>query len=76
MLSRPYAQLYYYLKEVYRLGRAPKVPPLAMFDLMQSQREAVRSYNSGRTRALLERIRAARRSQPISDRATWRRRSS
>jgi benzoyl-CoA reductase/2-hydroxyglutaryl-CoA dehydratase subunit BcrC/BadD/HgdB len=56
VLSRPYAHLYYYLKEVYRLGRAPKVPPLAMFDLMQSQREAVRSYNSGRARALLEQL--------------------
>src|ERR1051326_7492687 len=54
VLSRPYAHLYYYLKEVYRLGRAAKVPPLHMFDLMQSQRDAVQSYNSGRTRALLE----------------------
>jgi benzoyl-CoA reductase/2-hydroxyglutaryl-CoA dehydratase subunit BcrC/BadD/HgdB len=56
VLSRPYAHLYYYLKEVYRLGRAAKVPPLHMFDLMQSQRDAVRSYNSGRIRALLEQL--------------------
>jgi benzoyl-CoA reductase/2-hydroxyglutaryl-CoA dehydratase subunit BcrC/BadD/HgdB len=45
VLSRPYAQLYYYLKEVYRLGRAPKLPPLHMHDVMQSRREAVRAYN-------------------------------
>jgi len=56
VLSRPYAQLFYYLKEVLRLGRAPKLPPLYMYDLMQSQREAVRAYNWGRTRALLERF--------------------
>ena len=56
VLSRPYAHLYYYLKEVFRLGRAPKLPPVYMYDLMQSQREAVRAYNWGRTRALLERL--------------------
>ncbi|HEX8967541.1 MAG TPA: 2-hydroxyacyl-CoA dehydratase family protein, partial [Chloroflexota bacterium] len=56
VLSRPYAQLYYYLKEVYRLGRAPKLPPLHMHDLMQSQRDAVRAYNWGQTRALLGRL--------------------
>src|SRR5262245_56139962 len=32
VLSRPYSQLYYYLKEVYRLGRGPEVPPLHMYD--------------------------------------------
>lgn len=56
VLSRPYAQLYYYLKEVYRLGRGPKIPPLHIYDLMHSQRAAVRSYNWGRTRTLLERL--------------------
>jgi benzoyl-CoA reductase/2-hydroxyglutaryl-CoA dehydratase subunit BcrC/BadD/HgdB len=54
VLSRPYAQLYYYLKEVYRQGRAPKLPPLHMYDLMQSQREAVRAYNWSHTRTLLD----------------------
>lgn len=56
VISRPYAQLYYYLKEIYRLGRAPKLPPLAIYDLIQSRREAVRAYNLGRTRALAERL--------------------
>jgi benzoyl-CoA reductase/2-hydroxyglutaryl-CoA dehydratase subunit BcrC/BadD/HgdB len=56
ILSRPYAHLYYYLKEVFRLGRAPLFPELHMFDLMQSQRAAVRTYNWGRTEALIERL--------------------
>ena len=56
VLSRPYAHLYYYLKEVYRMGRGPKIPPLHMYDLMHSQRQAVRTYNWGRTLALLERL--------------------
>jgi benzoyl-CoA reductase/2-hydroxyglutaryl-CoA dehydratase subunit BcrC/BadD/HgdB len=56
VLSRPYSHLYYYLKEVFRLGRAPRVPPLWMYDLMQSQREAVRAYNWERTRELRDRL--------------------
>jgi benzoyl-CoA reductase/2-hydroxyglutaryl-CoA dehydratase subunit BcrC/BadD/HgdB len=56
VLSRPYAQLYYYLKEVYRLGRAPRLPVLHMFDLMQSQREAVRVYNEQQVAALTRRL--------------------
>jgi benzoyl-CoA reductase/2-hydroxyglutaryl-CoA dehydratase subunit BcrC/BadD/HgdB len=56
VLSRPYAHLYYYLKEVHRMGRAPRLPPLQMHDLMQSQREAVRAYNWSQTRALLDRL--------------------
>jgi benzoyl-CoA reductase/2-hydroxyglutaryl-CoA dehydratase subunit BcrC/BadD/HgdB len=56
ILSRPYAHLYYYLKEVYRLGRGPLFPALHMYDLMHSQREAVRAYNWGRTQALIERL--------------------
>jgi benzoyl-CoA reductase/2-hydroxyglutaryl-CoA dehydratase subunit BcrC/BadD/HgdB len=56
VLSRPYAQLYYYLKEVYRLGRGPLFPPLHMFDLMHSQREAVRAYNWHRFQALIEQL--------------------
>ncbi|HEY1295119.1 MAG TPA: 2-hydroxyacyl-CoA dehydratase family protein [Chloroflexota bacterium] len=56
ILSRPYAHLYYYLKEVHRLGRGPRFPALHMCDLMQSQREAVRAYNWGRMQALVERL--------------------
>jgi benzoyl-CoA reductase/2-hydroxyglutaryl-CoA dehydratase subunit BcrC/BadD/HgdB len=56
VLSRPYAQLYYYLKEVYRMGRGPNIPPLHIYDLMHSQRQAVRTYNWGRTLALVEQL--------------------
>jgi len=56
VLSRPYAQLYYYLKEVQRLGRGRRFPELHMFDLMQSQREAVRAYNWSRFEALIARL--------------------
>ena len=56
IVSRPYAHLYYYLKEVYRLGRGPRFPRLHMYDLMQSQREAVRAYNWGQTAALTEHL--------------------
>lgn len=56
VLSRPYAHLYYYLKEVYRLGHGTRFPPISMFDLMHSRREAVRAYNWGRLEALIARI--------------------
>jgi benzoyl-CoA reductase/2-hydroxyglutaryl-CoA dehydratase subunit BcrC/BadD/HgdB len=56
VLSRPYAHLYYYLKEVYRLGRGPRLPLLYMFDLMHCQREAVRVYNEGELSAFIQRL--------------------
>jgi benzoyl-CoA reductase/2-hydroxyglutaryl-CoA dehydratase subunit BcrC/BadD/HgdB len=59
VLSRPYAHLYYYLKEVYRLGHGKLFPPIAMFDLMHSRREAVRAYNWGRLEALIARLERA-----------------
>ncbi len=55
-LSRPYDKLYYFMKELHRLGRAPKFPPFVIYDLMHSQRDAVMAYNQGRFRALLERL--------------------
>ncbi len=54
VITRPYAKLFYYLKEMYRQGRAPKLPALHMFDLMQSQRDAVVTYNEGQWRELIE----------------------
>lgn len=56
VITRPYAKLYYYLKEIYRQGRAPRLPPLHMFDLMQSRRDAVATYNEGRMRDLVDAI--------------------
>jgi len=45
VLTRSEDKLYYYLKEMLRLGKGAKFPPLHMLDLMGSRREAVRSYN-------------------------------
>lgn len=64
IMSRQYDKLYYYMKELHRLGRAPKFPPFAIYDLMQSQRDAVMAYNQGRFRALIERL-GRTGSQPI-----------
>ena len=45
VLTRGEDKLFYFLKEMVRLGRAPAVPPMHMFDLMGSQRAAVQQYN-------------------------------
>src|ERR1700689_3866457 len=45
VLTRGEDKLFYFLKEMVRLGRGPAVPPMHMFDLMGSQRAAVREYN-------------------------------
>jgi benzoyl-CoA reductase/2-hydroxyglutaryl-CoA dehydratase subunit BcrC/BadD/HgdB len=56
VVSRPYAHLYYYLKEVYRLGRAPDLPPLHIFDLIHAQRDVFRAYNLRELAAFAERL--------------------
>jgi benzoyl-CoA reductase/2-hydroxyglutaryl-CoA dehydratase subunit BcrC/BadD/HgdB len=56
ILDRRHTHLFYYLKEVYRLGRGPGIPPLHLFDLMGSQRPAVRAYNWKQLQALQERL--------------------
>jgi benzoyl-CoA reductase subunit C len=45
VLTRGEDKLFYFLKEMVRLGRGAAVPPIHMFDLMGSQRAAVREYN-------------------------------
>jgi len=56
IVTRSYHEVYYYLKEIVRQGQGPKVPPLHLYDLMQSQREAVRPYGLNRTHDLLARL--------------------
>ncbi|HWA20813.1 MAG TPA: 2-hydroxyacyl-CoA dehydratase family protein [Caulobacterales bacterium] len=68
VLSRVYDKLYFYLKEIYRQGLLPGLPPLHMFDLMQNRRAALTRYNEDRLldlRLRLERAAGA----PISDAA-------
>ncbi|HLZ26821.1 MAG TPA: 2-hydroxyacyl-CoA dehydratase family protein [Chloroflexota bacterium] len=71
IVSRAHAHLYYYLKEVYRLGRGPRFPALHMYDLMQSQREAVRAYNWGRTEALIDRLERLSAEEITEGRLRW-----
>ena len=56
ILARAQDKLYYFLKEVYRLGRAPKMPALMMYDIMPSLRDSVSAYNRNRYAAFLERL--------------------
>jgi benzoyl-CoA reductase/2-hydroxyglutaryl-CoA dehydratase subunit BcrC/BadD/HgdB len=56
IVTRSYHETYYYLKEIVRQGQGPQVPPLHMYDLMQSQRPAVRAYGQNRTADLLARL--------------------
>jgi len=56
IVTRSYHEVYYYLKEIVRQGQGTKVPPLQMYDLMQSQRAAVRPYGLSRTHDLLARL--------------------
>jgi benzoyl-CoA reductase/2-hydroxyglutaryl-CoA dehydratase subunit BcrC/BadD/HgdB len=66
IFTRSYHEVYYYLKEIVRQGQGAQVPPLHMYDLMQSQRAAVRAYGQNRTDDLLARL-ARLAGRPISD---------
>lgn len=66
IVTRSYHEVYYYLKEIVRQGQGTRVPPLHMYDLMQSQRPAVRPYGIGRTEDLKEAL-ARLAGAPISD---------
>jgi benzoyl-CoA reductase/2-hydroxyglutaryl-CoA dehydratase subunit BcrC/BadD/HgdB len=56
IVTRSYHEVYYYLKEIMRQGEGARVPPLYMYDLMQSQRTAVRPYGMDRTVDLMARL--------------------
>ena len=66
IVTRSYHEVYYYLKEIVRQGQGARVPPLAMYDLMQSQRAAVRPYGQDQTGRLLTRLERLA-GRPISD---------
>ncbi len=68
VLSRTDDKLYYYLKEMVRLGRGAKAPPLHMFDLMPSRRDAVRIYNRAALDGLIDAL-ERRADRPIADAA-------
>ena len=56
ILDRDHQVLYYYLKEVVRIGEGRKVPPLHIFDLIQDVEAPVRTYNEGRVADLIDRL--------------------
>jgi benzoyl-CoA reductase/2-hydroxyglutaryl-CoA dehydratase subunit BcrC/BadD/HgdB len=59
VLTRAHDKLFYYLKECLRIGDGGRFPPLHMFDLMQSRRPAVETYNRLQFDALIRRIERA-----------------
>lgn len=50
--TEPYHKLYLSLRELVRLGRAPQLPPLLLYDLPHTQGESLRGYGIARTQAL------------------------
>jgi benzoyl-CoA reductase/2-hydroxyglutaryl-CoA dehydratase subunit BcrC/BadD/HgdB len=72
VITRPYGPLYYVLREVHRQGDAPGLPPLYLFDLLQSERACFAAYNETCLDAFiarLERLTAARLAEPMLARA-------
>ena len=47
---------YLYLQELQRRGRVPRLPPLLLFDLLQTQGPEIPAYNAARVRDLLSRL--------------------
>jgi len=50
-------KFFLYLREFVRLGLAPALPPVLLFDLLQSEGPDVASYNAARCRDLLNQLR-------------------
>jgi benzoyl-CoA reductase/2-hydroxyglutaryl-CoA dehydratase subunit BcrC/BadD/HgdB len=50
-------KFFLYLREFARLGIAPALPPVLLFDLLQSEGPDVGPYNAARTRDLLDELR-------------------
>lgn len=52
VLDRRFRDIFYYLKEIVRLGSAPGLPPLHMFDLLLTRALDVSEYNREQMRLL------------------------
>ena len=50
-------KFFLYLREFVRLGMVPSLPPVLLFDLLQSEGADVGSYNAARSRDLLDELR-------------------
>lgn len=56
VLDRAQMELYYYLKEVVRIGHGSRVPPLYMFDLIQQLDAPVQAYNATQVQRFAEQL--------------------
>jgi 2-hydroxyglutaryl-CoA dehydratase, D-component len=56
VVARDYHVLYYYLKEVVRLGLGAQIPPLHLFDLIQESGTGADAYDHGEIVALVDRL--------------------
>ena len=56
-----------YLREFVRRGVTPTLPPVLLFDLLQSRGAEVRAYDAARTRALFEELSAVSGRRPSVD---------
>lgn len=56
VLDRSYRDVYYYLKELVRLGLAPGLPKLHLFDLLLTRDLPVQRYNAGQVEMLVEAV--------------------
>jgi hypothetical protein len=65
--SDPDYKCFLYLREFARLGLARALPPVLLFDLLQSQGPDVRAYNAARTSALLNELAAITGRRPLRD---------
>ena len=57
--SDPDYKGFLYLREFVRRGVAPTLPPVILFDLLQSRGAEVRAYDAARTRALFDELASA-----------------
>ena len=64
--TEPHHKLYLSLRELVRLGRAPQMPTLLLYDLPHTQGEAQRRYGLARTQALADAL-ARLTGQPLGE---------
>jgi benzoyl-CoA reductase/2-hydroxyglutaryl-CoA dehydratase subunit BcrC/BadD/HgdB len=65
--SDPDYKCFLYLRECARLGIAPALPAVLLYDLLQSQSPDVPAYNAERTRVLLEKLASTTGRRPSLD---------
>ena len=56
-----------YLRELVRRGVAPALPPIVLFDLLQSRGAEVRAYDAARTQQLWDALASAAGTHPVMD---------